>query len=110
MPHIQNFMKKPTQIEAVLFEGGEANANEIINWVEENGGRARYQPYVPDQTITSNDMDPLVVRGKAERIYVHNLEMEVEWAYPGDYVIKEKDNSFTTFSLEDLDAEWMYMD
>ena len=39
---VLKFQKKPVEIEAIQFTGGKSNALEILDWVEENKGKAAW--------------------------------------------------------------------
>lgn len=118
MAHVQNYMKKPIQVQAVLFEGGQENAEDVISWIKEHCGAASYQPYVPTQVLYSQlgDIDPLNIAGKPEGIYVNGPLFTASWkqedyfARPGDYIVLEKDGTFSVFSLEDLHNDYVYLD
>lgn len=118
MTQVHNYMKKPIQVEAMLFEGGEENAKEILAWIRDNGGAATYQPYIPAQRLLSNDpnMAPLEIAGKPEGIIVNPPLLDTRYslisnfAKPGDYVVLESDSTFTVFSVEDLHNDYVYLD
>lgn len=40
---VGTYRKKPAVVHAVQYDGVPENANQVVNWIIENGGTARYQ-------------------------------------------------------------------
>lgn len=74
----QRFRKKPVEVEAMQWDGTADGATPIIDWVLQNGGRAKY--------YCSHDMGcPGTLEGHT--ISIRTLEGSMQTS-PGDWVIR----------------------
>lgn len=54
MSNVKKLRSKVVDLEAIQFTGGAENATEIINWVLENGGTARYHESYQGHILTDS--------------------------------------------------------
>lgn len=85
MTEPQKYTKKPVEIEAMEWAGGNGpgRATPIIDWILENGGRATYQC----------EGDHCTGRPEDHSILIHTLEGDMK-ASPGDFVIRGTKGEF----------------
>jgi hypothetical protein len=78
---VSKFRKKPVVIEARLYDN---NADEIVEWITSEGGKATYHPYIPAvRSITG-----FVTEGAfPECISINTLEGDM-FANEGEWIIR----------------------
>ena len=69
------FRKKPVEIEAQQWDGDVRKGHPVTNWINDNGGVARYTP------------------GPEQKLYIETLEGNME-ASAGDWIIKGVNGEF----------------
>lgn len=76
------YRKRPLEIDAIRFTGGEENAKEIIDWAGDNNVEyvETQEPWVADDGRSGTN-------GWPEHLRIHTLEGTMN-AEVGDYVIK----------------------
>jgi hypothetical protein len=84
----KRYIKNPPVTEAQEFKAGAENASPIIDWVLDNGGTAVWREATEDQP--------------------EHIRLNTVWgskqAIPGDFIVKESDNSFSIWAPSDFNG------
>lgn len=75
----QKYRKRPVEVEAMQFKGGEGSGFDVVKWILSNAGRASYETTAMD-TVTG-------------LIPIKTLEGTM-YAAPGDYIIRGVQGEF----------------
>lgn len=103
------YRKKPVEIEARLWDGSDRTAIHLVEWIERNGGEARYAPDPPVVHSSACQCDGLGIvpgaksavacpeteptGGGRPALFISTLEGEMR-ADPGDRVIRGVEGEF----------------
>ena len=79
MSTIKTFRTKPLAVEAIQWDGTEAGATPIIEWVNSNGGTAAYDRIAVSGSRYNNRYD--------ERIYINTADGPAT-AGPNDWIVR----------------------
>jgi hypothetical protein len=88
--------KKPVPVEAILWDGSQSEAGEIILWMDDFGTTAEYKE--------TNE----TVHRRHPEIRIHTLEGKMA-ASPGDWIIKGVKNEFYPCKPDIFDATYDYI-
>ena len=81
---VRKAVKKPVEIEYMVWPGGASNATPVIDWILSNDGAARYHSLVTEQ---SYEVPDAVVVRDPEYIAIDTLEGTMR-AQPGSVIIR----------------------
>jgi hypothetical protein len=109
------YMSKPNVVEALEWEGGAEKATEIINWILEHGATATYREAIPSVTVAAHGGLPeYTTKGEEEQIRILNIgavehNCTAMIVSPGDFEVKEVDDSFDVWNPDYLDDHWIQL-
>jgi hypothetical protein len=82
-------MKKPEIVDARQFTGGITNGMDLVLWVNSNEGKATWLA-TPERIRVAEDA----------------YSMIFAVAYPGDWIMRNQDGTFTAIRKQELDSEY----
>lgn len=99
------FQRIPEVVDARQFEGGSKSGNDLVLWVNSNGGHAAWI----EEHVRWRRGDRTGTAPESIRLYEGPYEASFNSAFTGDWIMQHQDGSFEVVRQQTLDADYIQL-